>query len=296
MSQKEKSFNIKLYAVAAFVAVAVFLAVVCTVTFKAKYTAFHPDKLAEVFVENIAQSGDGYNAYKNTLVSKNMKYGDFIRKYYIEPNAVGEDGTVLSDEALKAKKTLEDDGTLAGQLIERMYPVYKELIDTNGWDNYDLIFSEYIKELKLAREEIFGDRFFNDEVFFSAFEANVSSYSDFLTGTEDVFDENTGLQLSEKTVGKYEEVYGEDYSFTAKITSEKPVDMNEYIKESSEKLPGEYGVSPEDISEVKKYAVDVFLYEGFSVAAVEVTVVKIGYSWYVDNVSTDTKVLYSFYH
>ncbi len=298
MNNKEKSFNIKLYAVCVFVLIAVFLAIATVFTFKAKYTAFHPEKLAAAFVDSIAETGDGYNAYKNTLVSKNMKYGDFIRKSFINPvveRDIEENAKAYSDDSFKGDKTLNDDGTLKGQLQAAMYPVYEELITEYGWDNYSAIFTEYIEELIKKREEIFGDKFFNDEVFFTAFEANVSQYSDKLTGTEDIFDENTGLQLSEKTTGIYENAFGEGYSFSSEVTAEKNIDIADYKQQLDVDQLNLYGIKEDEITDVKAFTVDVFLHEGLSVAAVDVTVVKIGFSWYVDNILTDTKALYSFY-
>jgi hypothetical protein len=45
------------------------------------------------------------------------------------------------------EKTKTDDGTLAGQVIDTMYPYYVKLIENNnGWDNYDVIFTEYFKK------------------------------------------------------------------------------------------------------------------------------------------------------
>lgn len=297
MANKEKGFNIRIYAVVSFVAVAAALVIICVSTFTAKYTAFHPEKLAEAYVNTIVSGGDGYNAYKNTILSKNYKYGDFIREYYIEP-VVSRDSDknekAYSDDSFKGEKTLSDDGTLSGELIDKMYPVYEELIKTYGWDDYDSIFTKYIEKLILVREEIFGDKFFNDEVFFTAFEANVSRFSELLTGTEEVFDENTGVKLSEKTVGIYEKLYGEDYKFSVVAETSREDNTAEYKKDMDTEKFVSYGVSADDIDAVMTVTVKVYESEK-ELAEIDVSLIKTGRSWYVDNTLTDTEVLYNFY-
>ena len=293
MSKKEKNFNFKLYAVVSFVAVALILVVVCVADFSAKYMAFHPERLAEFYVDTIVQSGDGYNAYKNTLVSKEMKYGDFIRRNYID-SYVTRDGVDYSDDSFKGKKTLSDDGTLSGELIERMYPVYKKLLSTCGWENYDSIFTGYLKALVEAREEIYGDQFFNDEVFFTAFEANVSAYGKSLTGTEEAYDENSGVKLSDKVTGIYQESFGEDYVISCKAVNTESCYVDGWLKDADADILAVYGVEADKISDVATVLVDVTVNGGEKVADCEVTLVKIGMSWYVDNLSTDISSLFSF--
>lgn len=299
---REKGFNVKLYAVLTTVSIAVFLIAVCIFTFASKYTAFHPEELARVFTDSIVQTGDGYNAYKYTLVSKNGKYGDFIRRNYIEPAVYrdhnykpGDDKSELkgyNDESYKGKKTLEDDGTYSGELTQKMYPVYEKLVSQYGWDDYDSIFSGYIEELLAVREEIFGDKYFSDEVFFTAFEANVSAYGKKLTGTEDSFDENTGVQLTVRQKGLYEEAFGENYSLSVVVTDSEEVYVDGYLKEADTEKLDLYGVDAGEISQVKKVSADVIAGEDEKAARCEVYVVKIGMSWYIDNTTTVTEMLY----
>lgn len=293
MANKEKGFNIKLYAVISFIAVAAALLIICVLTFNAKYTAFHPEKVAEGFVATIVTGGDGYNAYKNTVLSKNDKYGDFIRKNYIDP-VVSKDGKDYSDDSVKGEKTLGDDGSLSGELIEKMYPVYEDLVNTYGWDDYDSIFSGYIEKLITVRGELFGDSFFNDEVFFSAFEANVSRYSELLTGTDEVFDENTGVKLSDKSKGVYEELYGDDYRFIIASENTREENIEEYKKTADTEKLLSYGVKDDDIDAVLTVTVKVSESDAV-LAEINVTLLKIGRSYYVDNTKTDTSALYAFY-
>ena len=58
-------------------------------------------------------------------------------------------------------------------------------------------------------------------------------------------------------------------------------------------LAKKYGVKTEDIRKVRIDTVNVFCGEKM-LAAVDVTVVQIGRSWYVDSENTDTTALYKF--
>lgn len=303
MAKKEKVFNVKLYAVIAVIFVAVFLVITCVAAFTARYSAFHPDETAMLYVDSVVQRGDGYNAYKNTVVSKNMKFGDFIRRDYIDPIIYRDVETYYpgdetdglkgyNDDSYKGEKTLSDDGTLNGQLIEKMYPVYTDLLSAYGWDNYHKILKAYAEKLILVREEVFGDKYMTDEIFFTALEANVASYGDNLTGTEDLFDENTGVQLSYKTEGVYEKVFGADYKLVTKAVKETDIDISEYKTAIDVESFDSYGIKSDDITAAKRITVDISFADGKHIAELDVTVVKIGMSWYVDNTKTDTSVLY----
>ena len=237
MANKEKTFNFKAYAIIVFVAILTALLVITTLTFKAKYTGFHPQEVARTYVDTIVQTGDGYNAYKIALPSKNYKYGDFIRVYYMYPviyrdaegYTVGGDLDDLkgyNDDSFKGEKTLNDDGSLNGKLIDEMYPVYVSLV-ANGWDDYDKIYTEYFKALVEKREALFGDKYMSDEVMFTALEANVATYGDSLTGTDFIVDENSGVTLSEESTGAYQTAYGEDYKFTTTVKGENKISLDD---------------------------------------------------------------------
>lgn len=301
---KEKTFNLKIYGAIAFFAVAAALALMVVFTFKSKYTAFHPEEVAKNYADTIVQTGDGYNAYKNALVSKNSKYGDFIRKYYMYPVIYREtnykpgDKTDelkgFNDESYMSEKTKNDDGSLQGKVISQMYDYYVELT-ANGWDNYDEIFTKYFEKLVTVRKEVFGDDYMTDEIMFTALESNVKTFGDSLTGTEDEFDKNTKKQISVKSIGAYQKAYGEDYKFTSSVAGEKAIDLNAYKANINADKFAEYGVSADDITDVKCYTVEVKTADGKTVTSADVTVAKIGSSWYVDNTATDTTSLYSFY-
>lgn len=301
---KEKTFNLKIYGAIAFFAVAAALALMVIFTFKSKYTAFHPEEVARNYADTIVQTGDGYNAYKNALVSKSSKYGDFIRKYYMYPVIYREtnykpgDKTDelkgFNDESYMSDKSKNDDGSLQGKVISQMYDYYVELAG-EGWDNYGEIFTKYFEKLVQVRKEVFGDDYMTDEIMFTALESNVKTYGETLTGTEDEFDKNTKKQISFKSIGEYEKVYGENYKFTSSVAGEKAIDLNTYKANINADKFTEYGVSADDISDVKCYTVEVKTADGKTVTSADITVAKIGSSWYVDSAATNTSPLYSFY-
>ena len=303
-NKTEKEFNFKLYAVVVFFGVLAALIAIVYTTFTSRYIAFHPEEVAKTYVDTVVQTGDGYNAYKNSLLGKSQKYGDFIREHYMYPvinRDVNAELDAVTDSNLpkgynndfyKGEKTLNDDGSLQGQLIETMHPYYEELIGENGWDNYDLIFTSYFDRLVEERKTIFGDDYMTDEIMFTALEANVRTYGEKLTGTEDEFDENTGLQTSVKSEGVYEKAFGEDYRILTEVTGENDLDLEIYLGQVDEKAFESYKVSKEYISAVKELVVKVSC--GEKEAEVTVVAVQIGRSWYVDSAETDTSLLYSF--
>lgn len=303
---KEKMFNRKLYAFVAFFAILGALIMLVTFTFKDRYIAFHPEEVARTYVDTIVQTGDGYNAYKNALISQNkkLKYGDYIRVYYMYPVIYRDAGYTIdadrdelkgyNDESYMSETSKLDDGRLQGMVIDKMYPYFVELVE-NGWDDYDKIFKAYFDKLVEVRKVAFGDDYMTDEIMFTALEANVRTYGESLVGTEDVYDENTGLQTSVKTEGAYEKVFGEDCKFIVTVKDEADLDLEEYKKGINANAFETYKLSTDDISAVKSYVAEVKTEDGKTVAEIKVVVVKVADSWYVDNTITDTTSLYNFY-
>lgn len=276
MEKKEKGFNLKLYATAAFFAVLAALVLITVFTFKAKYTAYHPEEVARNYADTIAQTGDGYNAYKNALISKSQKYGDFIRAYYMNPviyrDTAYKPGDDIkkcgykgyNEESYMGEKSKNDDGSLQGQVIDTMYDYYVELA-ANGWDDYDTIFTSYFAKLTEVRKAVFGDDYMTDEIMFTVLEGNVMKYGQSLTGTEDEFDKNTGNQTSFKSIGAYQTAYGEDYKFTTAVKAEKEMDLAAYKSALSAETLATYGVQAADIGAVKCYTVTVSTEDGKAV-------------------------------
>lgn len=309
MAEKEtkKGFNYKLYAIIAFFVVAAILAVTTAFAFQQKYIAFDPEKTALNYADTIIQRGDGYNAYAYTISAKSEKYGDFIRIYYMYPliypgyepgmsddefKAIKENG--YDNEKYQSETTLNDDGSLAGQLADTMYPYYVELVKTYGWDDYDSIYKNYFSRLVQERKAIFGDDFINDEVMFTAFESNVSTYGNAVTGTEMVLGEDEKTVIQEKTTGLYQEKYGEDYKIKSSVVNAAPIDdLDSYKAALDPAVLETYGITADDISAAQEVTVQGALEDGTVIASLDVYVVQIGNTWYVDNTTTVTNDFYA---
>lgn len=318
----KKEFKAGLYAVISGVIVAVVLVLLTIFAFTTRYTAFKPEKVAQTYVDTIVQSGDGYNAYKNTLVSKNQKYGDFIINAYMLPYV--NDGDDVKQAEFVGKGS-EEETKAIDTVYETMYDYYIELINTYGYDDYDSIFSNYFAKLSEVRKEVYGDDFMNTDYMFGAFEANVSAYGRSLTGAEETLAADGKTVLQEATKGIYQEMYGEDYKLTATVKEctalsedEAKAYVAEYkdriapVAQSGEAKADEFGLvdsedsTPKssmtsafekldcsnDIAAVDKCVIEVALADGTVVATQELYVVQIGNSWYVDNTNVDTSALY----
>lgn len=307
MAKEKKALNTKLYAIIVFFVMAGILVTITVTTYKSRYNGFSPEKVAKAYAESIVNRGDGYNAYKNTIISKNYKYGDFIREYYMYPVIYRDTSYTIdlktegvkgyNDDSFIGDMTATDTGSLQGQVIDTMYPYYVQLIEENGgWDNYDTIFTKYFDKLVEVREEIFGDKYITDEIMFTALEANVSTYGDSLTGTEEVIDANTGVKLSEKTTGLYEKAFGEDVKLICKVKSVKAIEnLDEYLANMDTVAINTIDIYAEDIEDAKTCTIDVTANGSTVVDSLEIPVLRIKDTWYVDNTNVDTSELYSFY-
>ncbi len=307
MAKENKKFNYGLYAVATFAIVTAVLVIITIFTFKSKYLAFDEEKIAVNFTDTVTQRGDGYNAYKYTLSAKSEKYGDFIRINYMYPLIYPGYEVGMDDEAFeqikenglntdkhKSETTINDDGTLAGTLADEMYPYYVELINQYGWDDYDSIYTNYFKKLIEVRHQIFGDDYLSDEVMFTAIESNVSTYGNSLTGTELVLAEDEKTVIQEQSTGVYQTLFGDDYKMTTSVTGVNDIDNLDAYKASLDPAVLEtYGISADDISDAKSVDLNVTLEDGSTVAKITVYEAKIGNTWYVDNLSTDTSAIYA---
>ena len=301
MAKEKKEFNYGLYAAVAIVSVVVVLVLITLFTFKGKYIAYDPEKVAVNFADTVAQKGDGYNAYKYTMVSKDSKYGDFIRVNYMYP-LISKDYTPGADikkldglhkDSHKSEATINDDGSLAGKLADTMYPYYVELIDTVGWDDYNSFFKIYFSILTEQRKAIFGDDYLTDSIMFSALESNVATYGDSLTGTTAKTDKNSGVTIGEDTTGAYQTAFGDDYKLTTTVkASESVADLAAYKATLDADKLATYGVNADDIKDAAAVTVQVATADGTVVAEITVNEVKIGSAWYVDNLSTETTAAY----
>ena len=207
MAEKKKEFKAGTYAVTVGIVLAVVLTLLTVFAFKTRYTAFSPDKVAQAFTDTIVQTGDGYNAYKNTLISKNQKYGDFIRNAYMRPYV--NDGEDVKQADFVGTGS-EEEQTAIDAVYNKMFTYYCELVATVGYDNYDMIFDSYFAKLVEVRKEIYGDEYMDMDYMFGAFEANVAAYADAVTGTERVIASDNKTILKEETEGAYQQMFGEE--------------------------------------------------------------------------------------
>ena len=315
---KNKEFQAGLYAVVAGVLVAAALVVITIFAFTTRYTAFSPEKVAQTYVDTIVQTGDGYNAYKNTLVSKNSKYGDFIRNAYMQPHYNNGDDVKQADFVGSGSN---EEAAAIDEVYSTMYDYYVELINTYGLDNYDAVYSNYFAKLVEVRKAVYGDEYMDDEFMFGAFESNVSQYGRSLTGTEEQIAQDGKTVIQEKTIGEYQKMFAENYKLTAAVKEctalsddEVKTYVNEYaariadLAKSGEAKAAEFGLTDDaktnmvdafsgldhsqEITAVDKCVVEVTLEDGTVVAAQEVYVVQIGNSWYIDETNVDTSALY----
>lgn len=320
-TKEKKAFKPGLYAVVAGVIIAVFLVVATIFAFTTRYTAFSPEKVAVAYTDTIVQAGDGYNAYKNTLVSKNQKFGNFVINAYMAPyvNKEAEKNAVIGTGT-------EEEAQLLDTVYNTMYDYYVELLSTYGLDDYDSIFSKYFEKLSEVRKNVIGDEYMDTDFMFGVFESNVDTYGKSLTGTEKEIANDGETVLQEATTGIYQEMFGEDYRFTATVAETKELSAEEAetyadeykakitpIVDGAEAKADSFGLEDksdkekpksnmisayknldcsDSISAVDICTVEVKLDDGTVVASYDVYVVKIGNSWYVDNTNTTTSSLY----
>ena len=195
----------------------------------------------------------------------------------------------------KSDATSNDDGTLSGKLADEMYPYYVELVKTYGWNDYDSIYKNYFAKLVETRKAIFGDDYMSDEVMFTAFESNVTTFGNAVTGTKKTFGADGKTVIQEETTGLYQTEFGKDYKITTSAKSEKDVeDLDAYKATMDTAKLESYGVSAGDISAAKTVSIECTLDDGTVVAAFDVNVVQIGHTWYVDNTTTDSSPAYAY--
>lgn len=322
-TKEKKGFKAGLYAVIAGVLVAAILIGLTVFAFATRYNAFKPEKIATEYIDTIVQSGDGYNAYKYSLVSKNQKYGNFIINTYMAPYV--NDGDDVKQADFVGKGNAEENKK-SNKLYSDMFQKYAELVDKYGLDDYNDVFTEYFAALKTERETVYGDKYMDTEFMFSVFESNVATYGDLLKGTEKKIADDNKTILTPETEGLYQKIFGKDYKLTVSVKDTKALSdaevktyAEEYKKriaplvDDAEKRADQFGLkdvdkkhqnktnyingyknldSSDKFNAVSICTAEVKLENGTTVGEVQVYVVKIGNSWYVDDTNTDTSSLY----
>lgn len=322
-TKEKKGFKAGAYSVIACVTVAVVLVLMTIFAFTIRYTAFSPEKVAQFYTDTVVQTGDGYNAYKNTLVSKNQKYGDFVINAYMLPYV--NDGDDVKQADFVGTGT-DEEAAAIDEVYNTMYDYYVELLSTCGLDHYDEFYNSYFAKLSEVRKAVYGDDYMDTEFMFGAFESNVDRYGKSLTGTEKKLAQDEKTVIQEESTGVYQEKFGKDYKFTTTVKECAELSADEakaYVEEYSARIKpvAESGAAKadqfglvdadkkdtkksdmtdafakldcsENIDSVAKATVDVTLEDGTVVATQELYVVKIGNSWYVDDTNIDISALF----
>lgn len=216
-TKNKTGFRAGAYAVFAGVLVAVVLVIITIFAFATRYTAFAPEKVAQAYTDTIVQTGDGYNAYKNTLVSKNAKFGDFIRNAYMMPYV--NDGDDVQQAAFVGTGS-DEEAQAIDKVYSTMYDYYVELLQTYGFDDYDSVFSKYFERLSEVRKQVYGDEYMDTEFMFGAFESNVSTYGQSLTGTKRTFASDEKTVIQEQSTGAYQKMFGAEQDVEVDVLDE----------------------------------------------------------------------------
>lgn len=310
----KKEFKAGLYGVVAGVLIAAILVGMTIFAFTSRYNGFSSEKIAQSYADTIVQTGDGYNALKISLVSKNQKFGNFVIDGYMAPY-INEDG-IKNEEIGKGS---EKEAQMLDEVYNTMYDYFLGQMATVGLENYDVFYNNYFAKLKEVREAVIGDNYMDTEFMFSVFESNVNKYGESLTGTEEKLAADGKTVLQEATTGSYQEKFGADYKLTTTVKETKSLSNEEVEaykeaykvrssnqillgKVKAEGLDGDKKAAMEgafskldvadDINAVDVCTVEVTDQNGNAVATTEINVVKIGNSWYVDNTNSSTAPLY----
>lgn len=323
MTKSKKGFNTGLYGVIAGVLVAAILVGMTVFAFTTRYNAFSPEKVAQSYADTIVQTGDGYNALKVSLVSKNQKFGNFIINAYMAPYVNDNKGKKKGEKKIEQNKEIgtgsKKEAKLLDTVYNTMYDYYDELMKTVGLQNYDEFYSLYFAKLKEVRVAVLQDDYMDTNFMFSVFESNVQTYANKLTGTKKVLADDKKTVIQKASTGAYQELYGKKYKLTTTVTDTKELSADEvkaYVKgykdrvvpiiqkseavadtlndKKSEAMKSAFeNLNVADsIEAVDECTVEVTNQNGDVVANTKVYVVKIGNSWYVDNSNTDTAPLY----
>ena len=323
MTKSKKGFNTGLYGVIAGVLVAAILVGMTVFAFTTRYNAFSPEKVAQSYADTIVQTGDGYNALKVSLVSKNQKFGNFVINAYMAPYVNDNKGKKKGEKKIEQNKEIgtgsKKEAKLLDTVYNTMYDYYDELMKTVGLQNYDEFYSLYFAKLKEVRVAVLQDDYMDTDFMFSVFESNVQTYANKLTGTKKVLADDKKTVIQKASTGAYQELYGKKYKLTTTVTDTKELSADEveaYVKgykdrvvpiiqkseavadtlndKKSEAMKSAFeNLNVADsIEAVDECTVEVKNQKDEVVATTTVYVVRIGNSWYVDNSNTDTAPLY----
>lgn len=323
MAKTKKGFRAGLYGVVSGILVAAILVGMTVFAFTTRYNAFSPEKVAQSYADTIVQTGDGYNALKVSLVSKNQKFGNFVINAYMAPYVNDNSGKKKGEPKVEQNKAIgtgsKEETELLDQIYNTMYVYYEELMATVGLENYDEFYSRYFDMLKQVRVAVLGDDYMDTKFMFSVFESNVQTYANKLTGTKKKLAADKKTVLQKETTGIYQEMYGKEYKLTTTVTNttelsadevkayadgykDRIVPLAQKNESVADSLDEEKSAAMKEafdnlnvadsIEAVDECTVEVTNQKDDVVATVQVYVVRIGNSWYVDNSNTNTAPLY----
>lgn len=224
------------------------------------------EKRAIKFAETIVFDANPYGSLKFTEICADSDLDDYINENYIYPKIYTnyEAGMKISklegrnNEDFKGKSTLEDDGTLAKEVISGMFAPYESILYLNGgMTNPETFFPEYIETLSFLRKAKFLDKYLSDKIIWDALNENAAAYKKKVLGDG-----------GEKSA--YERAYPSGYKFTFEIKSKEKKDNR------------------------VTYFVNL-LNKGEVIAEGKIVMVKHGLKYYVSNMSTDVSEFYKFF-
>lgn len=212
----------------------------------------------------------------------------------------------IDENATAPAMTAEEEGEKLTLLLDRMYPVFTDLVDLYGFENYDKLFSEYFAAYVPCYEEIYGNKAFTTDDMFSALEGNLGTYMDeYAYNCEVLY--GKGKEYADYYLGENKAVLSDDdekysagYTITADTSLVREYDDDEVKAYTSSLTSGQkaayehFGISANDISavaEVKTVKVLSGVGDKDAIAQKNVefaehpeiiTLVKIGHQWYVD--------------
>ena len=94
--------------------------------------------------------------------------------------------------------------------------------------------------------------------------------------------------------GLYQEMYDDDYRITTTVVNAAPVtDLDAYKAALPADVLETYEITADDISAAQMITTQAALADGTVIATLDVYVVQIGNTWYVDNLTTNTNTFYA---
>lgn len=296
LTKDTKKFDIT-YAVVVTIAFAVIMLTIISTYYIKNYVMFSPEKVAQQYVQSEV-SGDGYDALKYTILSKNDKLGEFMKDNYM---GIDED---KKEEA--PALTPEEEGEKLTLILDTMYPTFVNLAETYGFDDYDTVFSKYFAEYRVQHNAIYGHDIITTDDMFTAIEGNLKTYMEnnrlqreTLYGKGEEY-ATRYLGAKKAVLGKDDEKYSAGYLIQTNAEVIKDLTDDEvkaYVASLSDSAKARYAAFGVDTATIKEVSVVKVtnsitgvgdktaisdLNASFASKPTELTLIKIDSQWYVD--------------